>query len=228
MPAVSYTYSIVSGDLPIAARVQGNFATLKTVLETGEWPDSQLVSPNNSAYKTLLVGHTAVANSVAAGTYVLSGQNVTLNAGSGTFAPLASGGNIARQSGTTGDLSATPSFLYFDDADFIVDSLSQKLQLRAQVNCNTVSWSSVTATFGLYPVTFAGGNNIVTATLGTVVPGSTVAIANPTAAGNPNQAASGDFTKPSDGQYCLGVVTSAPLTGNAAALLTAQLQTRNV
>lgn len=152
---------------------------------------------------------------LAAGTYIL-GTRVG-------GAPLASGGDLT----TPTDGAVASSFIYFDDADYTVAGRTQKLRLRAQVNANATAWSSVTATFGLYPVTFAGGANALTATLGTVVSGSTVAIANPSAS-TTNQGNSGDFTIPSDGQYCLGVVTSATLTGNAAALLTAQLQTRNV
>ena len=177
--------------------------------------DTQLASPNNSVYRTLTFGASTAEASLAAGTYILG----TRVAG----APLASGGDLT----TPADGAISSSFIYFDDADYTVAGRTQKLRLRAQVNANATAWSSVTATFGLYPVTFAGAANVLTATLGTVVSGSTVAIANPSAS-SVNQGNSGDFTIPSDGQYCLGVVTNATLTANAAALLTAQLQTRNV
>lgn len=115
-------------------------------------------------------------------------------------------------------------FIYFDDADYTIASKTQKLRVRAQVCTNATAWSSVTATFGLYPVTFAGAADALTATLGTVVTGSTVAIANPSAS-TVNQGNSGVFAIPADGQYALGVVTSATLTNNAAAFVSAQLQT---
>lgn len=176
--------------------------------------DTSLASPNNSVYRTLLVAGGAAITDLAAGTYFLPATgNLGLSGGAG---------NIF-SAGT-----ATPApLLYFDDADYTVGSKTQKLYLRAQVSTNATAWSSVTATFGLYPVTFAGGNDVLTMTLGTVVSGSTVAIANPGASAT-SQGNSGDFTIPSDGQYCLGVVTSAQLTNNAASLLSAQLRTRHV
>lgn len=116
-------------------------------------------------------------------------------------------------------------FFYFDDADFATSSKTQKLRIRAALGNNGTAWSSVTATVGLYPITFSGGSDTITVTLGTVVSGSTVALANPTANAL-TQGNSGDFTIPSDGAYCLGYVMSATQTNNAASVLSAQVQTR--
>lgn len=141
----------------------------------------------------------------------------------GTYA-LTQGGLIVP--GTSSSTSWTSmAMVYFAAADYTIASKTQKLRLRAQVNANATAWSSVTATFGLYPVTFAGAASTISVTFGTVVSGSTVALANPSAS-TTSQGNSGDFTIPSDGQYAIGVATSATLTANAYALLTAQLQTR--
>ena len=90
---------------------------------------------------------------------------------------------------------------------------------------NATAWSSVTATIGLYPVTVAGGADAIAYTTGTVVTGSTVALANPSAS-TVNQGNSGDFTVPSDGAFLLAVVTSAQLTNNALSGVHAVVQTR--
>jgi hypothetical protein len=173
--------------------------------------DSKLASPNNSSYRSLLTANCNTNADIAAATYFLTEGALV----------VASGGNITAAS------QAIPEMLYFDDADYTVNGLTQKLRLRAQVCTNATAWSAVTATFGLYPVTFAGGADVLVATAGTVVSGSTVAIANP-AASTVTQGNSGDFTVPSDGQYALGVVISATLTNNAIAALSVQLQTRSV
>lgn len=166
-------------------------------------------------YKTLLVSSCWASTDLGAATYIIDTW------ASGSTAPAVSGASLS--------LTAVkpPKSIYFDDADAVTTTLAQKLRLRAQVNTNATAWSSVTATFGLYPVTFSGGADAFVVTLGTVVAGSTVAIANP-GASTTSQGNSGDFTIPADGQYALGVVTSATLTNNAAALLTAQLQYRSV
>lgn len=119
---------------------------------------------------------------------------------------------------------------YFDDADILATSMTQKLRLRAQVSTNGTAWSAVTATFGLYTLASSGAADVLTLTP-TIVSGSTVAIANPvanTAGTGGNQGNSGDFTIPADSLLGIYVVLSATLTNNAAALLSAQLQTRSV
>lgn len=201
-----------TGTDALAAEVNENFDDVATE-----------VNANYAAlagqYKTLLVASVSLYADFGANTYVLGAEDVQGNA-----APLPSTGNLI---GNDASQKWAPPMIYFDDADAIATSLTQKLRVRFQVNTNATAWSSVTATAGLYPVTFAGAADTLTPTLGTVVTGSTVAIANPSAS-TTNQGNSGDFTIPSDGQYCLGVVTSAALTNNAVALLTAQLQTRSV
>lgn len=170
--------------------------------------DTKLASPNNSTYKTLLSSQQSLRTDLVAGTYIL--------ARAAGEAPL---------SGAS--LGATPvPFVYFDDADYDVAGLTQKLRIFAAVAANATQ-PTITFTFGLYPISFGGGADALTMTLGTVVTGSTAAIASPPASNYTGKAGS-DFAVPADGAYALGVVTSGTLTNNSACLLSAHLQTRNV
>lgn len=211
---------VVNGNID-ADNLAANAVTTAKILDANV-TDAKLASPNNSVYKTIFTASCLFGSDLAAATYLVSTKYDDTTR---VATPIASGGTFQTTSPAifpAGDIG-----IYFDDADYTVGSKTTKLRLRAQVSDNATAWSSVTATFGLYPVTFAGGADALTVTLGTVVSGSTVAIANPSAS-TTNQDNSGDFTIPSDGFYCIGVVTSATLTNNATSLLTAQLQTRNV
>lgn len=199
-------------DNEITYRSDGANWKVVGVRPTGSVADSELASSNNSIYRTLLVQAGLGVN--FAGTYILGTQ---------------SSGDMLQSGQSISHADMVPGFapIYFDNDDPTVAGKTQKLRLRAQVNNNGTAWSSVTATFGLYPVSFSGGVDSLTITLGTVVPGSTVAIANPPA-NTTSPGDSGDFTIPSDGQYCIGVVTSNLLNTNSESLFTAQLQTRHV
>jgi hypothetical protein len=115
--------------------------------------------------------------------------------------------------------------IYFDDADFTVASKTQRLRVRAQVWTNGTA-PGITFTTGLYPVTVVGGADALNAIPGTVVTGSTVAIASPVI-NSITQGNSGDFTAPTDGQYMFACLTSGTIANNAAVVVTAQLQTRH-
>ena len=114
--------------------------------------------------------------------------------------------------------------IYLDDADY---GTSPKLRCRFQVITNATAPGTITFTGGLYPVdAVAGGTDLITYDLGTVVTGSTVAIAHPLTSPR-NQGNSGDFTFPADGYYTPGFVQSATLAANAATSVHMQLQIRN-
>ncbi len=114
--------------------------------------------------------------------------------------------------------------IYIDDADF---GTSAKLRVRFQVLTNATAPGTQTFTGGLYPVSaVAGGTDLMTYDLGTVVVGSTVAIVNPSASTR-NQGNSGDFAVPADGYYSPGFVQSNTLAANAATSVHMQLQVRN-
>lgn len=119
-----------------------------------------------------------------------------------------------------------PPFFYFAKADYEVANKTQKLRLRAQVAANATK-PALKFTYGLYPVTVAGGADQATMTLGTVVSGSTLEFNEPTAS-TVTSKETADFTIPADGAYMLGVVTSATLTNNSFVICSGQLQTRSV
>lgn len=232
-PFIATAITTVNGLLTAANKLDGTQIGAGTIpssaMDATGVLDADLVSPNNSVYKTILFGGAALDSGAGAvGTFMLAGQSVN-NAAGALQSANTSGGGVGNSFATNGAdfVTNNSGFFYFDDADYAVGSLTTKLRLRAQVNTNATAWSSVTATFGLYPVTFSGAALTITATLGTVVSGSTVAIANP-GASSTTQGNSGDFTIPADGQYVLGCAMSAAITTNGAALFNAQLQTRNV
>lgn len=181
--------------------------------------DANLASPNNSVYRLLLAAGQVLSQDAGAGTYPLTGFGREGGGGG-----VLSGQNVLIGVATTAGLTAP--FFYFDDTDYAVSSKTQKLRLRAQIACNATK-AAIKFTFGLYPLTVAGGADELKLSLGTVASGSTVEINEP-AASTVAAAVGSDFTIPADGAYVLGVVTSATLTNNSAVLLSAQLQTRSV
>ena len=176
---------------------------------TNDWSDvhgndNQLVTEFNnrdSTYQTIHSDTGSPPYRAVAGTYFLNGIST------------ASPGNVE-----------LVTMFYFDDADYLVSSKTQKLRVRAQVLVNATA-PAITYTVGLYPLTIAGLIDVLTPTLGTVVTGSTVALASPPAS-TVTQANSGDFTIPADGAYAFGVVMSATIANNSKVAFCAALQTR--
>lgn len=218
MSDVTLPNTIATGQQRSATKIQQNDEALRDFVNGTGWvetdklaalavTDAKIASANNSVYKTLLTAEGSMSSDMVAGTYAFI---------PGRSAMLASPVSIA----------TTPIVArYLDDADFTVASLTTKLRVRLTVSTNgTVP--ALTFTAGLYPVTFSGAADVLTATLGAVVASSTAAIASPAANGT-TVAVSSDVNVPADGLYAFGVVTSATLTNNAAVFLTAQLQTRN-
>lgn len=175
-------------------------------IEDGTVTDADLASPNNSFYRTLLAASQKIAS---------AGLNLYL---------------IANTSGAVINLenlgSAAPPYIYFASADYAVAGKTQKLRVRAQVAVNATKPASK-LTVGLYPFTVAGGASEIKLSLGTVVPGSTVAFNEP-AASTVSQGSSGDFSIPSDGAYLLGFENSTNFAANSSVLVGVQLQARSV
>jgi hypothetical protein len=163
-----------------------------------------------SAYKTVQTASAIAADAYSAGTYFLAPGET------GTDGLLLSGATTNHQ---------TPDVFYFDDADYAISGRTTKLRVRAQVLVNATA-PAITFTFGLYPVTVGGGPAVVAFTAGTVVSGSTTAIASPGASAG-SQANSGDFTIPSDGYHALCVALSGDPAANFRGLVSAQLQVRH-
>lgn len=208
------------GAVSVAAAALASNSVTTAKIADANVTDAKLASPNNSVYKMLLDGVVPIKDNEAAGTYQFNYEDTT----GGVF-------NVA--SGETIGLALSTSYpvfgrmIYFDDADFTVGGLTQKLRLRALLATNATSLGTQTVTAGLYPVTVAGTTDNLLFTLGTVVSGSTATFVNPSAS-TITPAVSGDFTIPADGAYALGFTLSASMANNSAALLSAQLQTRNV
>ncbi len=207
------------------SRTRGSLITLRDELNAlltseNKVQDSSLASSNNAAYRTIFSANSYLGFDAAAATYLLGSQVGQLGS---TAQPMVSGTTMPLSSNS---LFVGPPFFYFDDADYTVAGKTLKMRLRAQVAANATK-PAIKFTFGLYPVTVAGEADKFTLTLGAVASGSTIEFNEP-AASTITQKEAADFTIPADGAYMLGVVTSGALTNNSVALLSAQLQTRNV
>jgi hypothetical protein len=181
--------------------------------------DASLASPTSPAYRTL-VAVSAIANP----DLISNGSNIYF------VAPSPAGNLIGSGTAISGLASNSRSdglpLIYFDDADYTVASKTIKLRLRAQVTANATA-PACNFTFGLYPITVAGGADAITFTAGTVVSSSTVAISTPSAS-TVTSGVNSDFTAPADGAYAVGVVLSTTQANNSIVQLSAQLQVRNV
>ena len=175
--------------------------------------DLNLASPNNAVYRTVFRSGATIGDDVLAATYLL-GRNAT-------GAIITSGTTTTTTGGEWVDLPLLPIVA----ADYTVDGKTTKLRVRAQVAANATQ-PTITFTFGLYPISVAGAADNLTFTAGTVVAGSTVAIASP-AASTVTAGASAEFDVPTDGAYALGVVTSGTLTNDNTSYLSALLQMRH-
>lgn len=175
--------------------------------------DTQLASPNNSVYRPLLRSQGVAGDGATAATYFFV---TTANAIATSPVTLVSFSTA----------SAHFASIYLASTDYTVAGKTTKLRVRGVVSENTVT-AAITFTFGLYPVTFAGVADTLTATLGTVVASSTAAISSPATSAS-TTATSSDISLPSDGHYALGVVLSGTVTAQSAVMLSATLDMRHV
>lgn len=192
MSDLTYPYSIVAGDTPIAGRVQGNFDAIRTLVNSSGWvTDGKLASPNNSVYEMVTQAQ-GCGTSTATGTYML-------------VAPLFSGNtNFMPNDSSTTNFPPLGQFR-FTSGDYTAGSLTTKFRVNMQVGVGSTSPSTVTFTAGLYPLTITSGNWH----LGPVVTGST-ALSSGLSTNNVFPFSSGDFSASAlltdPGQYVLGVV----------------------
>jgi hypothetical protein len=112
---------------------------------------------------------------------------------------------------------------YYDPADWLGNTRTTKLRIRATVNVGGTA-PATTVTVGLYQIT---GLTAGAYTVSAVIAGSTVAFATP-GANTQNQNNSGDFTAPSAGQYVLGYTLSAATAAGSSMAISALLQMRQV
>jgi hypothetical protein len=111
----------------------------------------------------------------------------------------------------------------FDPADYTLGGRTLKLRLEAI--SYAAGGQTNTFTWGLYPVTVAGGTDVLAVTLGSVTAGSTVARANPVTQTTYRDVGS-DFTAPVAGTYVLGFTTTASVGSTTALQSVVRLQAR--
>lgn len=122
-----------------------------------------------------------------------------------------------------GSVGAMAAF-YLDPADY-PGGVTTKLRLSNLVLTNATA-PVASFTVGLYPVSStAGAAAAVTMTLGTVVPGSTVAVTTP-ALNTMTKVDSAEFDCPAAGVYVICVVISANMAASSAAVVRGTLQAR--
>lgn len=206
MADLTYPYSIVAGDTPIAGRVQGNFDAIRTLTNSSGWvTDAKLASPNNSVYRSLASAQ-GKAMSAGTGTYFICSE---INQGGGPTNHLAPSGTPTTNDPPQGQFRFTSS-------DYST-SLTTKFRVNMQVGVGSTSPSTVTFTAGLYPLTISGGNW----TLGPVVTGSTV-VSSGLGTNNIHPFASADFSAAAlltdPGQYVVGVAVGSILVPSGISL----------
>ncbi len=161
----------------------------------------------NSVYRTVHESYFHIGSAISAGTFLPNTSSVKTGVDIGAVMFMST---------------------YLNSADY---GSGFKMRIRAQVAANATAPGTITLTFGLYTVTVAGGSSAFIPTLGTVVTGSTVPLANPSASaiaqGNSGDFAitAANFTDPS--HYCIGLVTNATSATNGFLKGVAQLQVRN-
>lgn len=214
MSQLSLTYTEVAGQPENITHVTQNFTDVRTFLNgTGAAGGGNVDATNTAA---------AFAKDVVEPAFerYKTLQNLVTTQTALTAATVAMNGIGSTSTG------AANVGIWLDPADFTAGSRSTKYRIRAWMAVNATA-PAATQTFGLYPVTVAGGSGVVTGTLGTVVSGSTVAIASPTAS-TVTQAVSSDFTPPVAGFYTVGFVVSTGQAANTAAVYGTSLQYRQV
>jgi hypothetical protein len=164
---------------------------------------------DNAIYRTLLEAAASHTAAKVAATYALSYGDPTAVSGTGILYPL--------------------SIIHIRSTDFpTIDGKTPKFRLAAQLFVNDVAPTG-NYTFGLYPVTTpatSGGAGLRIYTMGTVVGSSTVLFTTPAADGQLS-GVSGDFALPADGDYVIGVITTATVAVSSHLHMNAQLSFRN-
>ena len=168
----------------------------------------QDVSSPNASYRTIeLAAGSHIAGKVA-GTYMIPGGDPLAVSGTGVLYPIV----------------LIP--IYAADLPSI-NGIAVKLKLRAIVAVNAVAPTG-NFTVGLYPVTSGGGGTGVKIySTGTLVSGSACPTVTAPAASSMNVVVGSDFAIPSDGLYCIAVVTTATIATSSLVHINVVLLMRN-
>lgn len=217
MPAFNYTTgnpnNLAAGINAAMADIQGSFTDVKTALNGGL---DETNVPNLSAAFTSYERIARASGSIsgAAATYAMQ-------QGAYTVANVIVG---------TAGAHVSDNLLYLDPAIYAANSRVTKLNLRYAVVTNAIA-PAITFTAGLYPIATyaaAGGAQPTINTVGTVISGSTVAVASPPGSSVLTSSSSGDFNFPAAGAYVLCVITSGTVAANAVVDNVLQLEMRRV
>lgn len=203
--AFPHTFIDGAGNIASGAEVMDNFNLLRNYLNGGV-EDAALVSPNNSAYRTLASGFAVVSGGISAATWW-----PTIG---GTIAP-----------GVSAEVQMVPIVA----AALAVAGKSTRLRMSIALACNaTAIGGAATAKFGLYPISsVSGGAAAVIPVAGTVVSGSQVTVDTAWSQGSA-AAAGADFALPADGGYGIGLAVTGTIPANVQMFGNWLLQVRNV
>lgn len=216
MPTVTLPFTLTAGQPENVSQLMDNLTTLRDAmngtLDTTNLATSAKPVTLLGQYRSIFTIHTEVGSPGA----TTVGNKVIRLAGADGLPLVASPASASR---------AFP-ILYLDPADYAVSGLTAKYRVRATIATNATA-PAITITPGLYPVTVAGGAGVLTATLGTVVSGSTAALTTPSAS-TVTAATGTDFTPPVAAGYQLGVALSGTIAANSFSSLTVELQVHHV
>lgn len=195
--------------------------TLPTIGQPNSTEDIDIVN----AFTTIQTEYNAnIPNILAVWQPVFSIYSYLGVVGAATYYLVQSGGGQTPNGVNNG--SSPIAAPYVDPADFAISGYTTQIRLRATIYTNATA-PAVTFTMGWYPVTFAGGVGNLIPTLGTVVSGTTVAIASP-AALSAVTGVSSAITMPAAGAYSPGVVYSGTPAANSYQAVMVELQVRHI
>ena len=161
-----------------------------------------------ASYRQLFEGSCSIIAAQAAGTYMLSNGSAGVVSGGSVLYPIC--------------------FYYIAGADFpSVSTVTTKLRIRASVAVNATA-PAANFTIGLYPVTSgAGAAGLKIWTTGTLVSGSATSTVTTPAGSSCTNVNGSDFVIPTDGIYCIAVVTSAAIATSSLVQIYGFCQLRN-
>ncbi len=207
MANATVTNTFVASTTAVASQVNTNFTDVLNVL-------------NGTSGTLGALSGGSIANDVMAVQRLIHQNQMNFAAGLvvGTYYSRGTGAGALTSGSATASASEQVATFSIASSDYLVANRTTKMQIRVSIAVNATAPTS-TFTFGLYPVTVAGGSSVLAATLGTVVSGSTVAFVAPSAS-TMATAASGTFTIPANGAYILGCTTTIATTA-ASSLVSA-------
>lgn len=196
---------VYNNDAAITTVVNGDIRN-DNISASAAITDAKLASSNNGTFKRVAMAHAPLGSAAVAGTYLLGGAG---NLASGTAQAWATSVRV-------------PTVFQFQATDYQVAAKTTYLRVRASVATNATA-PGITFTFGLYPASSAGAADTLSIAAGTVISGSTSAIATP-GGSLITSAVGSNFAAPSDGLYLLAVVTSGSIAANSMVACYGELQ----